>query len=86
MIASQVMRSFTRGVSAQQPDAMLWGALESCPEGDDWKRALHALGAMRRMCRGGTDAIHQHTPAEIPRQLSLFSVPTRAIRKPAIAQ
>ena len=28
------------------------GALESCPEGDDWKRALHALGAMRRMCRG----------------------------------
>ena len=27
------------------------GALESCPEGDDWKRAPHALGAMRRMCR-----------------------------------
>ena len=45
------MRSFTRSVRAQQPDAMLWGALESCPEGDDWKRALHALGAMRRMCR-----------------------------------
>ena len=31
---------------------MLWGCAESCPEGDDWKRALHALGAMRRMCRG----------------------------------
>ena len=31
---------------------MLWGALESCPEGADWKRALHALGAMRRLCRG----------------------------------
>jgi hypothetical protein len=31
---------------------MLLGvALESCPEGDGWKRALHALGAMRRMCR-----------------------------------
>jgi len=45
------VRSFTRSVRAQQPDAMLWGALESCPEGNDWKRAPHALGAMRRMCR-----------------------------------
>jgi len=45
------VRRFTRSVKAQQPDAMLWGALESCPEGDDWKRAPHALGAMRRMCR-----------------------------------
>lgn len=45
------VRSFTRSVRAQQPDAMLWGALESCPEGDDWKSAPHALCAMRRMCR-----------------------------------
>jgi hypothetical protein len=30
---------------------MFWDALESCPEGTDWKRAPHALGAMRRMCR-----------------------------------
>src|SRR3972149_7416982 len=51
VIRESGVRSFTRSVRAQQPDAMLWGALESCPEGDDWKRAPHALGAMRRMCR-----------------------------------
>jgi hypothetical protein len=45
-------RRFTRSMRAEQPDAMLWGALESCPEGNDWKRAPHALRAMRRMCRG----------------------------------
>ncbi|OFV91294.1 MAG: hypothetical protein A3G76_06945 [Acidobacteria bacterium RIFCSPLOWO2_12_FULL_65_11] len=50
VIRESGVRSFTRSVRAQQPDAMLWGALESCPEGDDWRRALHALCAMRRMC------------------------------------
>jgi hypothetical protein len=52
-------------------------------EGDDWKRALHALGAMRRMCPWGTDAIHQHTPAEIPRQLASLSPPEASESRPS---
>ena len=31
---------------------------------------------MRRMCRWGTDAIHQHTPTAIPRQLAFSARPS----------
>ena len=42
---------------------------------------------MRRMCRRGTDAIHQHTPAEILRQLAFLGPPQPSeSRHRAIAQ
>ena len=35
------------------------------------------------MCRGGTDAIHQHTPAEIPRQLRFLGPPEPSESRPS---
>ena len=43
-------RVLTQSARALQPTAMFGGALESCPVGDDRKRAPHALGAKRRVC------------------------------------
>ena len=78
------VRSFTRSLRAQQPDAMLWGALESCPEGDDLKRAPHALCAMRRMCRAAqTRDINIRLPKS---RVNLVFSAREPTRKPAIAQ